>query len=378
MATFFLILVYLAFISLGLPDSLLGAVWPAMGPGLSAPLEGAGAISLIITCGTILASLTSGVLIQKLGTGKVTCVSVSMTAAALLGFSLVPSFGWLCLAAVPLGLGAGAVDAALNQYVATHYAAKHMNWLHCFWGVGATAGPILLSACMAGAGGWRRGYLIISILQWTFAAILLISLPQWRKEREESGEATRERVSLRGRKRIGVTLFSFFCYCAIEASTGLWGSSYLTGARGLSPEQAAGWISLYYMGITAGRFLAGFATHKLSNKTLIRMGEGLCALGVGLLLLPLPTWFAMLGFALLGLGCAPIYPGMLHETPNRFGAAASQAMMGLQMAVAYIGNATIPPLFGLLAGKVGAGVLPVCLLLLVAGLTAATERGGRG
>ncbi|NCB62919.1 MAG: MFS transporter [Clostridia bacterium] len=377
MATFFLILIYLAFISLGLPDSLLGAVWPAMGPGLSAPLEGAGAISLIITCGTITSSLISGFLIQKLGTGKVTCISVAMTAAALLGFSVTPSFGWLCLAAVPLGLGAGAVDAALNQYVAIHYAAKHMNWLHCFWGVGATAGPVLLSVCMVGAGGWRRGYFVISILQWTLSAVLLLSLPKWKKEREESGEATREKVSLRGLKGMGITLFAFFCYCSLEATSGLWGSSYLTGARGLPPEQAALWISLFYMGITAGRLLAGFATHRLGNQELIRLGEGLCALGVVLLLLPLPVWFAMLGFTLLGLGCAPIYPGMLHETPNRFGPAASQAMMGLQMAVAYLGNATIPPSFGLLAGKVGAGVLPVCLLLLVVGLTVATERVNR-
>ena len=375
MATFFLILIYLAFISLGLPDSLLGAVWPAMGPSLGAPLEGAGAIALIITCGTITSSLISGFLIRKLGTGKVTCISVAMTAGALLGFSLTPSFGWLCLAAVPLGLGAGAVDAGLNQYVATHYAAKHMNWLHCFWGIGATAGPLLLSACMVGDGSWRRGYFIISILQWTLTAILLLSLPKWQKAREESGEATEaNHTPLRKLKGAGMALFAFFCYCAVEATSGLWGSSYLTATRGLSPEQAARWISFFYMGITAGRLLAGFATHKLNNKSLSRLGEGLCALGVVLLLLPLPAWSALLGFGCLGLGCAPIYPGMLHETPNRFGVAASQAMMGLQMAVAYVGNATIPPSFGLLAGKVGVDVLPVCLLILIIGLTLATER----
>lgn len=377
MATFFLVLIYLAFISLGLPDSLLGAVWPAMGPSLGAPLEGAGAVSLIITCGTITSSLISGFLIRKLGTGKVTCISVAMTAGALLGFSLTASFGWLCVAAVPLGLGAGAVDAALNQYVATHYAAKHMNWLHCFWGVGATSGPLMLAACMVGDGGWRRGYFIIAIMQWILSAVLLLSLPKWQKERGESGEVVGEKVSLRMQKGVGVTLFAFFCYCAMESTSGLWGSSYLTGARGLAPEQAARWISLFYLGITAGRLLAGFATHKLSNKALIRMGEGLCALGVAFLLLPLPTWSAMLGFGCLGLGCAPIYPGMLHETPNRFGAAASQSMMGLQMAVAYVGNAIIPPSFGLVAGKVGAGILPVCLLMLTIGLTLATERVNR-
>lgn len=379
MATFFLILIYLAFISLGLPDSLLGSAWPAMGPALGAPLSGAGAVSLIITCGTITSSLFSGRLIRKLGTGKLTCISVAMTAGALLGFSLAPSFGWLCLLAVPLGLGAGAVDAGLNQYVAVHYASRHMNWLHCCWGLGATTGPLILSACLSGGGGWRQGYLVISVIQWTLTAVLLFSLPQWKRERAAETAIQVDAGPVRPLTLPGAksALVCFLFYCAMESTTGLWGSSYLTGARGVPAERAAGWISLFYLGITAGRLLAGFATRRWNNKTLIRLGAALCGGGVLLLLLPLPVWTAPAAFALLGLGCAPIYPAMLHETPNRFGETASQAMMGVQMACAYVGNLTVPPAFGLLAGWVGAGALPVCLLLVLVGLVLCSERVNR-
>lgn len=376
MATFFLILIYLAFISLGLPDSLLGSAWPAMGPALGAPLSGAGAVSLIITCGTIVSSLFSGKLIRRLGTGKLTCISVGMTAGALLGFSQAPTFLWLCLLAVPLGLGAGAVDAGLNQYVAVHYASRHMNWLHCCWGVGATLGPLILAAGLSAGGGWRQGYLIISVIQWVLTAVLLFSLPQWKRER---GEAAARQVdagpvhplTLPGAKS---ALACFFFYCAFETTTGLWGASYLAGARGVPAERAAGWVSLFYLGITAGRLLAGFATKRWDNKALIRLGVALCGAGGLLLLLPLPVGVAPAAFALLGLGCAPIYPAMLHETPNRFGEAASQAMMGVQMACAYTGNMLIPPVFGLLAGWLGAGIWPVCLLLVLAGLALCSER----
>lgn len=376
MATFFLILIYLAFISLGLPDSLLGSAWPVMGPALGAPLSGAGAVALIITCGTIISSLTSGWLIRKLGTGKLTCISVAMTAAALLGFSQTPSFLWLCLLAVPLGLGGGAVDAGLNQYVAVHYTSRHMNWLHCCWGIGATTGPLILSACMAAGGGWRGGYLVISVIQWGLTFVLLLSLPQWKRERAAEETKPVDAGTIKPLLLPGVkpALLAFLCYSAMESTTGLWGSSYLNHARGIPAEQAAGWISLFYFGITAGRLLAGFATKRWDNKTLIRAGQGCCGVGVLLLLLPLPAFTAPAGFGLLGLGCAPIYPAMLHETPNRFGERASQAMMGIQMACAYTGNLIIPPAFGLLAGKIGAGALPLCLLLVLAGLVFCSER----
>lgn len=379
MSTLFLILIYLAFISLGLPDSLLGSAWPAMGSSLGAPLAGAGALSLIVTCGTILSSLLAGRLLRRFGTGRLTCVSVALTAGALLGFSAAPGFGWLCLLAVPLGLGAGAVDAGLNQYVAVHYSVRHMNWLHCCWGVGATAGPLILSAALAAGDGWRKGYLIIACIQWALVLVLLLSLPQWEREREtvqaRAVDAGPVRpLSLPGAKS---ALAAFFFYCALETASGLWGSTYLKEARGVPDEQAAGWISLFYLGITAGRLLAGFATKRLSNRQLIRLGQALCGAGVLLLLLPLPVWTAPAAFCLLGTGCAPIYPGMLHETPVRFGEAASQAMMGIQMACAYTGSLTIPPAFGALAQHLGAGLLPVCLLLVLCGLVACTERTDR-
>lgn len=376
MATFFLILIYLAFISLGLPDSLLGSAWPVMGPSLDAPLSGAGAVSLIITCGTILSSLLAGRLLRRLGTGRLTCVSVALTAGALLGFSAAPAFGWLCLLAVPLGLGAGAVDAGLNQYVAVHYSSRHMNWLHCCWGVGATLGPLILAASLSTGGGWRKGYLVIGCIQWALFLIVLLSLPQWKREREGQKAQAAEGEPVRPLRLPGAksALAAFFFYCALETTTGLWGSSFLKEARDVPAQRAAGWISLFYLGITVGRLLAGFATARLSNRKLIRLGQGLCAAGVLLLLLPLPVWTAPAAFCLLGIGCAPIYPGMLHETPVRFGETASQAMMGIQMACAYTGSLTVPPAFGWVAQHLGAELFPLCLFLVLAGLIFCTLR----
>lgn len=369
MATLFLMLIYITFISLGLPDSLLGAGWTAMRLDLNVPLSNAGIISMIISSGTIISSLLSGRLIKWLSTGKLTLISVAMTAFALLGFSFAPSFLWLCLLAIPLGLGAGAVDSAINNFVAVHYEAKHMSWLHCFWGVGATSGPLIMSMLLAREGGWRNGYFVIAIIQFVLVLILLFSLPLWKKydrtiEVTEVNEQ-KENPKLFAVKGVKLTLISFFCYCAIEMTTGLWGSSYLVIIKGISVEMAAQWISIYYFGITLGRLISGFITMKLSNMNLVRVGQITIAVGVLCFLLPLPTFFSMIGFVLIGLGCAPIYPSMLHETPNRFGQEMSQSMMGIQMASAYVGTTCMPPLFGFLADYVGTGFFPVYLLLLI-------------
>lgn len=369
MATLFLMLIYITFISLGLPDSLLGAGWTAMRLDLNVPLSNAGIISMIISSGTIISSLLSGRLIKWLSTGKLTLISVAMTAFALLGFSFAPSFLWLCLLAIPLGLGAGAVDSAINNFVAVHYEAKHMSWLHCFWGVGATSGPLIMSMLLAREGGWRNGYFVIAIIQFVLVLILLFSLPLWKKY-DRTTEVTevneqKEKPKLFAVKGVKLTLISFFCYCAIEMTTGLWGSSYLVIIKGISVEMAAQWISIYYFGITLGRLISGFITMKLSNMNLVRVGQITIAVGVLCFLLPLPTFFSMIGFVLIGLGCAPIYPSMLHETPNRFGQEMSQSMMGIQMASAYVGTTCMPPLFGFLADYVGTGFFPVYLLLLI-------------
>ena len=382
MSALLLVVIYICFIGLGLPDSLLGAAWPAMHGELGAPISAAGAVSLIISGGTIVSSLFSVRVIRRFGVGKTTAVSVLMTAAALLLFSLAPHFLVLCLAAVPLGLGAGAVDAALNNFVALHYQARHMSWLHCFWGIGATAGPMLLSLFLNREGGWRTGYLTIAAAQSAIVLLLFLTLsgfraadtPADRTDGESRGMRPGELLRLRGAK---AALLSFFCYCGTESTVGLWGGTFLVSLRGLPADRAAQLVSLFYFGITAGRLLAGFLTMKLSNRRLIRAGELLCLAGAVLLLPPGPAWLYAAGFALLGLGCAPIYPCMLQETPVRFGREASQALMGLQMACAYVGSTLVPPLFGLLGNGMGMFLFPLFVLLLGLAMLLTSETANR-
>ncbi|XID94498.1 MFS transporter [Paenibacillaceae bacterium WGS1546] len=389
MATFFLLIIYLAFISLGLPDSLLGAAWPVMQPDLGAPLETAGMLFMVVAGGTIVSSLASGAVIKRFGTGKVALVSCAMTAGALLGFSFAPSVSWLVVCAVPLGLGAGSVDAGLNNYVAAHYKAHHMSWLHCFWGVGATIGPIIMAGAMS-RGSWSDGYLTVAAIQFALVLVLFATLPLWERAADKAktdSEAKRgddSDVTNPGsaepyakpprRKGVPFALGAFLFYCGLEAAAGLWGSSYLVEAKNLPASTAAQWVSLYYAGITVGRFATGFVTFKLGNKLLIRGGQAIALAGTALLLLPLPSGAALAGLILLGLGLAPIFPCMLHETPARFGKAQSQKIMGFQMAAAYTGSTFLPPLFGLLASSAGVGVLPLCLFAFAAAMLLLTER----
>jgi len=368
MITLILIIIYLAFISLGLPDSLLGSAWPVMQSDLSVGFSSAGIISMIICGGTIISSLFSGKLINHFGTGKVTFISVTMTAVALLGFSLSPSFIWLCIMAIPLGLGAGSVDAALNNFVALHYKAKHMSWLHCFWGVGATSGPIIMSLFIAKNNGWQKGYFTISLIQFALVFLLFITLPLWKKLEKNDGETSdddeknTEKISPLKIPGVKLALVSFVCYCATESTAGLWGSSYLVNYKGFSADDAARGISLFYGGITLGRLLTGFLTMKFNNHILIRLGQIICIIGAIFLLVPLPTYFSLIGLILVGLGCAPIYPCMLHETPTRFGTSASQSIMGIQMAFAYIGSTFMPPILGFIASKTSIMIFPYFLL----------------
>ena len=362
-----LILIYISFISLGLPDSLLGTAWPVMRSELGLNISYAGILSMVISGGTIISSLFSERFIRKFGTGKVTLISVFMTAMALLGFSLFPNFLWLILCAIPLGLGAGSVDAALNNFVALHYKAKHMNWLHCFWGIGATTGPVIMSYYLNINQSWRSGYRTVGWIQIALVSVLLFSLPLWKKretpvteEKSEEKESFtfRHLIKLKGAKP---ALLGFFCYCAIEATAGLWGSSFLVIEKSLSPDVAATWISLYYFGITFGRFLSGFLTLKMTNRKMIRLGQSLILLGILLLIVPGNQVLLSIGFFIIGLGCAPIYPCMLHNTPKNFGEHLSQAIMGIQMACAYVGSTLMPPLFGLLGQNISMGLLPYYL-----------------
>ena len=368
-----LIIIYLSFISLGLPDSLLGAAWPTMYPQLGVPVSYAGVISLIIAAGTVVSSLQSDRLTRRFGTGRVTAFSVATTAVALFGFSVSSRFWQLCLWAIPYGLGAGSVDASLNNYVALHYKSKHMSWLHCMWGVGASAGPYIMGFVMTHGGSWSGGYRSIALIQIVLTAILFCSLPLWKgrpqvtdgagNQVEAKPLSLRQVLKIRGVKQV---LVCFFCYCALEQTTGLWASSYLTLHKGVSPETAAGFASMFFLGITAGRALSGFLTMRLSDVQMIRLGQGLIGGGIVILLLPLGAAASLAGFVIIGLGCAPIYPCIIHSTPAHFGADKSQAIIGIQMACAYVGICLMPPLFGLIANHIGVSLLPWYLIAILA------------
>lgn len=374
-----LVIIYVAFISLGLPDSILGSAWPSMYPDLDVAVSCAGIISMIIAGGTIVSSLFSDKLIRKLGTGKVTVLSVAMTAVALLGFSFSHSFWLLCIWGVPYGLGAGSVDAALNNFVALHYKSRHMSWLHCFWGIGATAGPYIMGLCLTRGLKWNSGYMTIGIIQIVLVIGLVLSLPLWKSKKEpgqetaaeHSGISLKDTLKLPGAKSI---LAAFFCYCSLEATTGLWASSYMVLYKGISPEKAAKWASLFYLGITIGRFVCGFITEKLGDKYMVRVGQCIALLGAVSLLLPFGQIVTLAGLILIGIGCAPIYPSLLHETPENFGAQNSQSIMGMQMASAYVGTTVMPPVFGFISEYIGVGVYPVYLMIFVVGMFIMVER----
>ncbi len=366
-----LAVIYLAFISLGLPDSLLGSAWPSMYPEFGVPVSWAGVVSMIIAAGTIVSSLQSDRLTRRLGAGKVTAFSVAVTAVALFGFSFSKSFWMLCLWAVPYGLGAGSVDAALNNYVALHYKSRHMSWLHCMWGVGATLGPYIMGYALSGGQGWDAGYRYVGIIQITLTAILFFSLPLWKKNggTEEKERISEERpltlkqiVRIPGAKEV---MLCFFCYCAIEQTTILWASSYLRLYKGVPAGTAAGFAGVFFIGITAGRALSGFITMKLSDTQMIRLGMVLIAAGVAVLFLPGAWPLSLAGFCLVGLGCAPVYPCIIHSTPGHFGAERSQAVIGVQMASAYVGTCLMPPLFGIIANHITVALFPAYLLALL-------------
>lgn len=382
MLTVLLVIIYIAFISLGLPDAILGSAWTMIYEDLNVPISYAGLVTMIITGGTIISSFFSGKMIKKFGTWKVTTFSVFLTTMGLLGVYFAPSFIWICLLAVPLGLGAGAVDSALNNFVANHYEAKHMNWLHCFWGIGATSGPFIMSFYLLKENGWRSGYATIGIIQSILVVCLLLSLPLWRKFEDSKEEEKKGSTSINVKTLLKLpgakpTLIAFLCYCGIELTTGLWASSFLVFNSGLSAGLAAKWVSLYYLGITVGRFLAGFLSMKLNNKQMIRVGQLICLLGAVLLMIPFSNNFKLVGLILIGLGCAPIYPAMLHETPNKFGKDLSQEIMGIQMATAYVGSTIVPPLFGMLSKFSGFGILPGFLLIFIVVMLLSTERANK-
>ena len=375
MVSLLLPVIYLAFISLGLPDSVLGAAWPSMYGELGAALSWAGVVSMIVSLGTIVSALSSERLTLRLGPGGVTAVSVLLTAVALLGFSLSGQFWQLCLWAVPYGLGAGSVDAALNNYVALHYESRHMSWLHCMWGLGASAGPVIMGRALAG-GSWQGGYRTIALLQFALTAVLLLSLPLWKRPQAnvEGAEFKPHPIpELLRRPGVPQVLVCFFCYCALESTAGMWAASYCTLVRGIDAGTAARWASLFYVGITVGRGVSGFLTMKVNDQNMIRLGQALIAAGTVLILLPAGQGTLFAGLITVGLGCAPIYPSIIHETPLNFGREVSMSMTGLQMATAYVGTCLVPPLFGLLAQYVTPALYPWALAAILVLMFAMAE-----
>lgn len=361
-----LALVYVCFISLGLPDSLLGSAWPILHQEINVPVSFAGIISTVISLGTIVSSLLSDRLVKKWGSGTITAVSIAMTAAALFGFSVSGEFWLLLLWAIPYGLGAGGVDAVLNNYVALHFKPQHMSWLHCFWGVGASISPYIMSFALVKLQSWNDGYLIVSIIQIVLSLVIFLSLPLWKKgveQEEEKSEPLRFGEILRIPGAVPCFIL-FFAYCSLELSASLWASSFLADARGVAPEIASAFASLFYIGMTVGRGINGFFAMKFEDRTLIRTGLAIITVGAALLFLPF-AWTSLVGFVVVGLGCAPVYPCIIHMTPSLFGKERSQAMIGVQMAAAYSGFCVVPPLVGLLAEKISILLLPVCLAALL-------------
>ena len=407
MISMLLVIIYLSFISLGLPDSLLGSAWPVMHLDLGVSESIAGVVTMIISFGTIVSSLQSDRLTHKYGAGKVTAVSVFMTAAALFGFSISGKFWQLCLWAIPYGLGAGAVDAALNNFVALHYTSRQMSWLHCCWGLGASISPYIMGAALTGGMGWHGGYRMVSIIQVVLSAVIFLSLPQWKKtpklNTDEAADRSSKKITeeseekLKTESEINITnksvneagteisdvpvddgpiplreviripgamfvFIMFFAYCAMEQTTMLWASSYMVGVKSVPTETAARFAALFTIGITIGRFISGFISNRLGDRNMIRLGAIVAGVGIVMITLPIEgTAFAIMGLIVLGIGCGPIYPSIIHSTPANFGADKSQAIVGMQMASAYVGTTFMAPFFGVVSRFAGIGSLPIYL-----------------
>lgn len=376
MYSLLLALIYLAFISLGLPDSLLGAGWPTMYGELGVPVSYMGIVSMVISGGTIVSSLMSDRLTRKFGTRVVTVVSVFLTAGALFGFSFSDRFWMLILFAVPYGLGAGAIDAALNNYIALHYSARHMSWLHCFWGVGAIVSPFIMSYALTSST-WNDGCRIVGYIQLGIAALLLVTLPVWKINSKKTDAVEQKSIGLIGALKIkGVPfiLIGFFAYCAAEATAMQWASTYFVEVKHISEAQAAQFASLFYIGITAGRFLSGFVSAKIGDRRMIVIGASVLTLGIILLVIPVTAAeLSLAGFVIIGFGCAPIYPSIIHSTPANFGAENSGAIIGIQMACAYVGSTFMPPLFGLIGSATDFAILPLYLIVFVVLMLVMTE-----
>lgn len=367
MFSFLLLLIYLVFISLGLPDTALGSAWPSIYPDFEVPVSYASILTIIVPVCTIISSLNSDRLTRRFGTGKVVTFSVLLSALGLIGYSISSEFWMLCLFAIPYGLGAGGIDSAVNNYAASNYSSKHMNWLHAMWGIGATIGPLIMGYTLSSGDSWNKGYLILGIIQSVLLIVLFITLPLWKKTNNESEDINvskpltiKQTLMLKGALTL---LLCFFCYSAVEQTIMLWCGSYLVLHLNIFEEIAASFSSLFVVGMTIGRIISGFISTKLNEKKMIRLGSIFMVLGLILMILNLGNIISFIGIGLLGLGCAPIYPSIVHSIPVYFGKDKSQAIIGIQMAFAYLGIVLMPSLFGLIVEYVGIYFLSIYLLI---------------
>lgn len=379
MTTLLLIVIYIAFIGLGLPDSLFGTAWPAIYAEFGVPVSLASVVSLISCFGTFLSSLFSARLINRFGTGKVTAFCTLLTVAGLFGYSLSPGFLWMCFLAIPMGLGAGAIDAGLNNYVALHFSASQMNYLHCFYGIGVTVSPYLMSLALSGSTNWRAGYRLAFWIQLAISLVMFLALPLWQRVHQQSLDTAEEEAprtlsmrELATMPAVRAVWVVFITACGVEVTAGAWSSTYLVQAKGMALDAAARIVMLYYLGFALGRLFSGLLSKKFTSWQLIGYSQGIMVLALVFLLLPLGTVAAGLGLFLIGLGCGPVFPNMTYLAPLNFGRDVSQSVIGSQMAAAYVGIMALPPLFGLLAQFIGAWLMPWYLLLMTAWMIFAT------
>lgn len=377
MATILLIIIYITFIGLGIPDSLLGAAWPGISQELSLPVSWANFITIIISFGTIISSLLSTKLINKFSTSVVTAVSTTMTAISLFGFSISNNMIFLCLFSIPLGLGAGSIDTALNNYVAINYKASHMNFLHCFYGIGVSLSPFLMSIALS-KNSWQKGYRIVSFIQFGIAALTILSIPLWTKisSNQDSGSANNSKniglLKLIKDKKVRMACFTFMGSCGLEYTCGTWGSTYLVNSKEMAIDTAALMITFYYVGIAIGRFISGLISIRYSSQQIIKIGLIFIFVAIILLFIPFSSNISGFAFFLIGMGNGPIFPNMLHLTPENFGEDNSQAVMGVQMAFSYFGIMLVPAFFGIMAQIFNTDFFPIYIAILFALMVSAT------
>ena len=369
MMTVLLIIIFISFIGVGLPDSILGTAWPSIYREFDLPVSLAGYITATVSACTIISSLLSSKVINRFGTGVVTAVSTILTVVALFGFAFSGNAIFFFVMAIPLGLGAGSIDTALNNFIALHYSATKMNFLHCFYGLGIAASPYIMSYALGNDNNWRKGYILVAVIQSVIALIAILSLPLWKKvERQEKKADNVVKVlklsDLIKMPAVRLSCYAFFSSCALELTAGSWSSTYFVNTKGVIPDKAAQITMLFYVGLAFGRFLSGVLAKKLSRWQIIGISTGVLFGAIIMFILPVSIMATSIALFFIGLGIGPIFPNLTHLTPENFGRDISQSVMGVQQASAYIGIMIMPWLFGTLAQICSTKIFPCYLFIM--------------